>query len=296
MLVKICYQRVLCRKAEDYNIKEVFNILLEESRPFVGNPRACDLYAIHGTISYTIGLGLKLVKTEDEWAHILEVLKQVNLNTTTRLDREVNGPVSSDVIFNLLEPYSKLENINRYILEALKSEIDHVENNGTYYSTHAELKLKYTKILLNNNKPEANTEWKDVGVYLASYGYRKDITLFEVIDTVSVIAHKSKDECLLALEKLQPLISSVLRHTDGRSTKHTPNRWFKELLDIDPEAALNVLARTIVEENFHESWPTIEALKLVANKLLDQANPLILDSLWQTIPLKLNMKMMVLQH
>jgi hypothetical protein len=56
-----------------------------------------------------------------------------------------------------------------------------------------------------------------------------------------------------------------------------------------------VLARTIVEENFHESWPTIEALKLVTNKLLDQANPLIIDSLWQTIPLKLNMKMMVLQ-
>ncbi|HAD78858.1 MAG TPA: hypothetical protein DCF99_04880, partial [Flavobacteriaceae bacterium] len=106
------------------------------------------------------------------------MLKQVNLNTTTRFDREVNGPVSSDVIFNLLEPYSKLENINRYILEALKSEIDHVESNGTYYSTHAELKLKYTQILLNNNKTEANKEWKDVGIYLASYGYRKDITLF----------------------------------------------------------------------------------------------------------------------
>lgn len=279
---------VFCaEKAENYNIKEVFNILLEESHPFAGKPRACDLYAIHGTISYAIGLGLKLVKTEDEWAHILEVLKQVNLNTTTRLDREVNGPVSSDVIFNLLEPYSKLENINRYILEALKSEIDHVESNGTYYSTHAELKLKYTQILLENNKTEANKEWKDVGIYLTSYGYRKDITLFEIIDTVSVISHKSKNECLLALEKLQPLISSVLRHTDGRSTKHTPNRWFKELLDIDPEAALNVLARTIIEENFHESWPTIEALKLVANKLLDQANPLILDSLWQTIPFEI---------
>lgn len=279
---------VFCaEKAEDYNIKEVFNILLEESHPFVGKPRACDLYAIHRTISYTIGLGLRLVKTEDEWAHILEVLKQVNLNTTTRFDREVNGPVSSDVIFNLLEPYSNLENINRYILEALKSEIEHIESNGTYYSTHAELKLKYTQILLNNNKTEANKEWKDVGIYLASYGYRKDITLFEIIDTVSVISHKSKNECLLALEKLQPLISSVLRHTDGRSTKHTPNRWFKELLDIDPGAALNVLARTIVEENFHESWPTIEALKLVANKLLDQANPLILDSLWQTIPFEI---------
>ena len=58
-------------------------------------------------------------------------------------------------------------------------------------------------------------------------------------------------------------------------------------MDIDPEAALNVLARTIIEENFHESWPTIEALKLVANKLLDQANPLILDSLWQTIPFEI---------
>ncbi|OCZ70595.1 ATP-binding protein [Acinetobacter pittii] len=279
---------VFCaEKAEDYNIKEVFNILLEESHPFVGKPRACDLYAIHGTISYTIGLGLRLVKTEEEWAHILEVLKQVNLNTTTRLDREVNGPVSSDVIFNLLEPYSNIENINRYILEALKAEIEHVESNGTYYSTHAELKLKYSQILFNNNKPEAYEEWKDIGIYLTSYGFRKDITLFEIIDTVSVITHESREACLIALEKLQPLISSVLRHTDGRSTKHTPNRWFKELLDIYPEAALDVLARTIVEENFHESWPTIEALKLVANKLLDQANPLIIDSLWQTIPFEI---------
>ncbi|MHA3104534.1 ATP-binding protein [Acinetobacter sp. ANC 3791] len=274
--------------AEDYNIKAIFNILLEENEPFVGEPRACDLYAIHGVIKYVISLGLKLVNTEDEWIHVLKVLKQVNLNTTTRLDREVNGPISSDVIFQLLEPYSKIEDINIYILGALKEEIDHIEKSGTYYSTHADLALKFTQVLLNSgNKEEALKKWKNIGIYLTSYGYRKDTTLFEIIDSVSVISHKSKEECLQALEKLQPLISSVLMHTDGRSTKHAPNRWFNELLNIAPESALNVLGRTIIQDNYHENWSTMDAYRSVANKLLDQVNPLIIDSLWQTLPFEI---------
>lgn len=280
---------VFCAEvADDYNIKDIFNILLEESRPFIGKPRTCDLYEIHGIIKYIISLGLKLVNTEDEWAHVLRVLKQVNLNTTTRLDREVNGPVSSDVIFQLLEPYSKIENINRYILVALEEEISHIEKTGTYYSTHADLALKFTQALLDNeNKEGAFKQWNNVGIYLTSYGYRKDTTLFEIINTVSVLSNKSQKECLLALEKLQPLISSVLRHTDGRSTKQAPNSWFNELLSIAPQYALNVLARTIIEDNYHENWSTMDALRAVATNLLDQVNPLIIDSLWQTLPFEI---------
>lgn len=280
---------ILCAEVAEYcNIKDIFNILLEEKHPFVGEPRACDLYAIHGVIEYVISLGLKLVNTEDEWAHVLEVLQQVNFNTTTRLDREVNGPVSSDVIFQLLEPYSKNKDINMYILSALKEEINHIEKSGTYYSTHANLALKFTQILLNSeNKEEALNKWQDIGIYLTSYGYRKDTTIFEIIDSVSVISHKSKVECLQSLEKLQPLISSVLMHTDGRSTRHAPNTWFNQLLNIAPEHALNVLARTIIQDNYHENWSTMAAYRSVATKLLNQANPLIVDSLWQTLPFEI---------
>jgi len=278
----------LAEAGEKYNIKDIFNILVEESHPFIGKPRACDLYEIHRVIKYVISLGLKLVKTKDEWTHILKVLKQVNFNTTTRFDREVNGPVSSDIIFQLLEPYSTNKDINIYILNTLKEEIDHVEKSGTYYSTHADIALNFTQILLNNgNKEEALKKWQDIGTFLTSYGYRKDTTLFEIIDSVSVISNKSKAKCLQALEKIQPLISSVLMHTDGRSTKYAPNRWFNELLSIAPESALDVLARTIIQDNYHENWSLMDAYRSVANKLSDQVNPLIIDSLWQTLPFKI---------
>ena len=131
---------------------------------------------------------------------------------------------------------------------------------------------------------KAEASWRMAGIYLVGYGWRKDVTLFDIIESVPALFESSKDSALKALESLQPLIAAVLLHTDGRETKHTPNTWFSNLLSVDPSSAINVLARTILEEDCVESWPTIKALQAVAKYSCGRANPILVDALWETLP------------
>ena len=60
-----------------FDINAVFSTLAEDVRPFVGDPRACDLYRLHGVIAETVSLGLSLIKTQQEWDPALEILLNV---------------------------------------------------------------------------------------------------------------------------------------------------------------------------------------------------------------------------
>ena len=268
-----------------YDICSIFNILLEEVHPFLGKPRACDLYYVHRVIEETIAIGLSLIKDHTEWAKVLETLVQVYENTSTRFDQEDGGPITVSTIINLSKPYIENNATGKLILSSLEDRVDYLKQRGSYYSTHAtyemELSSCYVK-LKDINK--AKSSWNQAGVYLSSYGWHKDITLFEIIESVSIHTSLSKDQTYNALDRLQPCISSAIKHTNGKETKHVPNRWFSELFNVSPENAIEVLVRTIQEESYIESWPTLRALGYIAEKLNGQANSILLNALCETLP------------
>jgi len=267
------------------DINAVFTILAEDVRPFAGNPRACDLYRLHGVIAETLSLGLSLIKTRDEWDHAIEVILKVSRETASRLDREDGGPVSMGTVIDILSPHALSTIAGKKIYSVIEEQVKASDRMGTYYSTHAEYNMSLAVVQMNIGLDEkAEESWKAAGIYLAGYGYRKDITLFDIIESVPVLLESSKDSALKALENLQPLIAAVLRHTDGRETKHTPNTWFENLLFVDSSSAIDVLARTVLEEDCIESWPTIRALQSVAKYSSGKANPILVDALWETIP------------
>src|SRR5690606_33592290 len=90
-----------------------------------------------------------------------------------------------------------------------------------------------------------------------------------------------------ALEDVQPYVGAVLRHTDGRSTKHIPNAWFDAMLEVDPVNAAVILARTIAEDDGIESWPTVNAIRSIAIHLKNKVHPVLLNALWGTLPFKI---------
>ena len=270
-----------------YNICSIFNILLEQTYPFSGSPRACDLYYIEKVIERTIAIGLTLVKSETEWKNVLDTLVQVYNNISTRIHQEDGGPLSIATIISLLTPYLKNDNIGQLILKTIEKQINFLKQRGTYYSTYADHEINLSTFyarLGDDNK--AKDCWYQAGIYLTSYGLRKDVTLFEIIESVSIYSSASEELLLKSLDKLQPCIYAVLRHTDGKETKHTPNRWFNELFDATPENAIEILVRTIQEENYIESWPTLKALGYVARESNDKADPMLVNALWDTLPLK----------
>ena len=271
-----------------YHICSIFNILLEGVHPFVGDPRACDLYYVHRVIEETIAIGLTLITDHTEWVKVIEILVQINRNTSTRLHQEDGGPISVSTIINLLKPYIKNDATGRVILSALEERVDYLKQRGSYYSTHATHEMELSSCYLRlNDIDKAKNSWSKVGIYLSSYGWHKDITLFEIIESVSIHTSLSKNQTCKALDRLQPCISSAIKHTNGKETRHVPNRWFSELFDASPENAIEVLVRTIQEEDYIESWPTLKALGYVTENSSGQANPILLNALWDTLPFEI---------
>lgn len=269
------------------DICSIFSILSEDVHPFVGSPRACDLYRIHGAIKSSLALGLSLIKTSDEWTNILKIIQHVSSSISTRIDQEDGGPLSVGTIIDLLLPYVTSEVAGQAVCEVIEEQIKFLNVQGTYYSTHATYSMQRAlmekKIGLQKTAIES---WDEVGVYLTGYGWRKDITLFDVIETIPVLANVSQNLALEALDNIQPYIGAVLRHTDGRSTNHTPNSWFDVLLETSPANAMILLTSTIIEEEGIESWPTITALKSIAKYACKKGNPMLVDALWETLPFK----------
>src|SRR5690606_5349223 len=97
------------RSNTGYDVVSIFSMLNEDVRPFVGNPRACDLYKIHDLIRYSLERGLALVDTRDEWEIVLEIVKNVSTSTATRFDQEDGGPISVGTVIDLLLPYATSE-------------------------------------------------------------------------------------------------------------------------------------------------------------------------------------------
>jgi hypothetical protein len=280
-VISIAEVEAASRRMEAYDIRKAFIELMEDVQPFRGKPRPCDLYSIHRVIAESIEWALSFVRTEEEWSHAVQSLKSVCEGTGTRIDREDGGPLPVGTLIDLLMHYAAA---SPTVLSTIVEKFADLDSMGTYYSTHAEYAMKLASLLHDMGDVEGATKkWKQAGQFLAAYGWHKDVTLLELIHSTSAIASGSSTQAMEALSDLQPLIGAVLRHTDGRSTKSAPNAWFTEVLRASPIAAIKTLARTLAEDGGVESWPTVQALKDIANYALDKADPQLVDGLWRTL-------------
>lgn len=275
-------------QGQSYDIREVFNELLHDTHPFRGNPRAMDLYSVEGLIKETFQLGLSLIITKKEWKNVLEILSNVCSKTSSRLDREDGGPFNIGTFLEILIPHAQHPISKQPVQEMIFEQIKRLDEIGSYYSTHAEYTMKLARTqAISGDFLNAKITWKKAVLFLTGYGFRKDITLFDIVDTVPALKGISQDIALQALDDLQPLVHAVIRHTDGRETKHIPSAWFDSLLKTCPIIAIKLLSRTVLEDQCIENWVTIRAFKSVLNHIKDMANPMIVNALWQTLLLEI---------
>lgn len=267
-----------------YDIKAVFSELVFDTRPFAGSPRACDLYAIHGLITQSIRGALRLSRSTDEWQHALNAISATRFGTTTRLDREDGGPITAGAYFSMLMRYASVPTASVLIVKTLEQELLEEEGGGTYYSNHANYRMRLARLHAEaGNRSRTLEHWCEACVFLLGYGFHKDRGLFDIIESAPVLYSVSGDAAFCALDRLQPLLSSVLHHTDGRETKHAPNAWFRALLKVDPVRAVELLCREFNRELGQISWIAEEALQDVLCELRDVADPMLLDTLWETL-------------
>jgi hypothetical protein len=266
------------RKGEHVSISRIFDELTKDMHPFAGKPRACDLYSIRRVIVETIAAGLALLKTESDWASVLPVIETVSHKTSSRMDREEGLPIGTSALMRLVMPFAKQTVAARSVRDLVEREVKRRDSSGTYYSTHAE----YAMLLARTRQGVGDTTgvreaWERAALYLVGYGWHKDATLYEIMDSVESIGDESRSQAFRALSQLQRLTNAVIAHTDGRTTKYMPGAWFKTMMRVHPASAMMLLAETIQENEGINSWPLKDALRAVVDQVVNDADPALLD-------------------
>ena len=261
-----------------------FRELTVDTRPFVGTPRACDLYFLRGLINESLERGLFLLDTAHQWQQAIDYVSEARSKTATHLDREDGGPITAGAFISILLYFSANPHAAEAVTAALEKMVADEEASGTYYSTHAEFRMRLARLhAAVGERRLALEHWDKAAQFLISYTFHKDIALFDLLQSVSSLKDAPDQVALRALVRLQPLLSAVLRHTDRRSTRNAPNAWFRALLEVDELHAVGTLIRTFAVDVGGPSWMALEALEDVAKKVSISADPLIADALWETL-------------
>jgi hypothetical protein len=267
------------------SILRAFADLASDTRPFVGTPRACDLYRIHGVIHETISRGLRILREEAAWIEALGYLEKISRGTTTYLQRSPSGPLTPEAVIEVLMAFITDPRLNEHMVRTMRGQLDYVERGGELYDVHASLELLVVRALATGGHVEEARElWRSASIHLSAYGFRKDTTIFELIESAPALAKLDKARACSALAALQPLVNAVVEHTDGKETKHAPAYWVGALGEVDPAGAALLLARSLVKHGGIIDWRHEDAAEQLIDDVRVSADPLLVFFIEATLP------------
>ena len=231
---------------------EALRILTEVENPFLGKPRACDLYAIQGLIDETIRRAVSLLD-DQAWKEALQILHRVSAATSTTISGEIAGPVPRDGLLHLaVETATPTRWIEAQSL--IKYEIENGAG-GRFYSDLAKYQLIAARLALNaDDRTKAWRYWIDACRLLTAYGWHKDITIYELLDPLPALISIDAARAREAVAKLQPLCERIPKHTDGKETRHARSRWWRLLAAADPCALSQLIQPRLLSSCNDPNW------------------------------------------
>ncbi len=235
------------------SVVPVFKLLATDIGPFVGDPRACDLYSLHSLIATTLRLGLVHVRDE-EWAAVLQILREAEGHTSTSLQGSIGGPVAPALVLELVAKYTN-QTRRKQTEKFLESYLSHLLETSTYYDILAEYHLLAARIAIAIGDFERAKEyWATGAMFDTCYGHRKDVTIFELVDSLPDLIELAPPEARKRLARLRPLVLRVLMHTDGKETRHALPQWWGLVAQADGVAAGNLIASEMLETPNRHAW------------------------------------------
>jgi hypothetical protein len=261
-----------------------FDLLVKDTRPFVGDPRACDLYAIHDNIFDSIRDGLDLLDHDPAaFKVVLPKLVKITDDTTTSFKNSEDGPLDTEALFNLLNEFVENAALTDMILPVLEAQrAERTENRGSYTALAVqELHLCdiYARLA---RQSEAESHWSRACSFLAAYGHRKDVTLLELLDGQTEIAKVEGAGASDLIARTQPLIAELVAHTDGKGTQHFPVDWFEGLVTARPIQAAILLSQRLAGAHGRVDWRLESCLEALLLVLKRSGDAMLLSLLWSS--------------
>jgi len=273
------------RNASKQAAMEAFDLLIQDTRPFVGNPRACDLFSIQSDIFDSIKAGLDLLDEDpNAFGVVLPKLVRVSNETTTLLQNNEGGPLDTEALFNVLRDFVEIPALEHLILPVLQDQRAQRSSNSGVYTALVVQELQLCHINARLSKMgEAEAHWARACKYLSAYGQRKDITLGELLEGQLAIGRVVGESAADLVEQSQPFIYEVVAHTDSKGTRRFPVNWFESLCQVRPAQAAVLLARAFARNRGVVDWRLEESFEALLLSLETQGDPLALDALWSTL-------------
>ncbi|WP_431867490.1 ATP-binding protein [Microbacterium paraoxydans] len=249
------------------------------SDPFVGKPRAVDLWSIHPLIHEVVERALVVVRPHD-LDEVVASLRTIGENTTTSLSGMAEGgPLATNdllAIFSRVADHIGIDPIHKLMPDIRANRYDA----HTMYSVNAEFEAATARICLDaGDRAEADACWRRAAVLLGAYGGHKDSTIYEFIEAIEDIADVDIDQARAALARLHDAAYLAADHSDGRGTNHAPATWWRQAADVDPIAAATSSANTLIREYGYEDYLAQTTHTRLLETQTDIADPITLAAL-----------------
>lgn len=252
--------------------------LAASSDHFSGQPRACDLFGIGDEIHRNFSRSLSLVQIE-ALPRAVAAMRLIGERTTTSgFGSAGEGPLTTLALVGLLMSLDPgLINVSLDLLSDVRETFSEA---GGLYDEHARLELELARLrLLSNRREEAVDCWHRAAKFMSAYGFRKDITLFELLEPIPELASANPNSTLERLHRVQPLTEAVVFHTDGSETRQMPHEWWKRLCECDPASAAQMGAIERLEAPGYLSYRIDTAHEHLLQTQASLADPLVLSIL-----------------
>ncbi len=240
------------------SILPAFKLLINETSPVTGKPRVFDLYRIHSLIGETLRLGLKHI-SDEEWPVVLRIMQEVSENTTVSLQNSLSGPLSTELLLELATGFttpSRRPATGNFIEDFFKDAV----SNRTYYDAIAQYYLLRARLSVAlGDTSKAEEYWKDAACLNTCYGHRRDITIYELLDSMPELIECDVAKARDRLVRLKSLVRRVLRHTDHKETRHALPQWWGLVAKADGIGMSTLIAQQMLDTPNHQGEELQEA-------------------------------------
>lgn len=278
----LCRAEVAPKERQPHEALQALMLLTDDLRPFVGNPRACDLWGLRNVLAATIRRVLALLD-DATWESGIKVLVRVSDETSTTIWGELGGPVPRDFLLQLVVEHT---NSNRHaVCWDIVSSVLGDAGGRRYYSDVAKFHLTAARLALrSNSQADALHHWRSAATFLAAYGYRRDITLYELLDSIPSLIAFDGLGVRRRLSVLQALCDRVLVHTDGKDTSRVYRQWWSLLGEADPEGLANLVVPALFRNCNMPRSQLEDARADMWRKQFRNATPIISAAFRLTLP------------
>ncbi|MGX2993594.1 AAA family ATPase [Streptomyces sp. JNUCC 64] len=279
---------------------EALGLLTADLSPFAGEPRACDLYSIHPLIEESVRRAATLVSDQD-WPQAWKTLIHVSRRLSVSLRGEMGGPLPVDTLLTIAVEHTTPAR-RAGVAEAVRNEFLQ-QAGGRFYSDLARYLLIHARLALTaDDLVEAEEHWLAACHFLVAYGWRKDITVYEVLDPLPALVTADPARGRARVARMQPLCERLVLHTDGKETNAARPRWWNVLAGADPAALADLAATGLLSDcngpntilhgarkDLWRAWndtadPVVAtALRITLGTPLLQADAALLDRLARTV-------------